>query len=238
MRKHALIIGASGEIGQAITQSLAEQGYSLSLHYHTNRTVIDQLCGILPDESVLELLQADLSNQTGIDQLINHLTFMPTDLVFAQGQPCYGLFQALDSKTIDQLYYTHLKATWQISQACLPNMIQQRSGNIVVIASLWGERGASQEVLYSSVKGAQIAFVKALAQEVASSQIRINAISPGFIQTKMNQQLSEVEREAIMREIPANRLGTTNDVANLVTFLLSNKSNYINGECVRLSGGW
>src|SRR5699024_2315016 len=102
----------------------------------------------------------------------------------------------------------------------------------------WGDVGASNEVIYSSVKGAQNSFVKALAKEVAPSGISVNAISPGYVDTKMNSHLDEDEKNAILSDIPMNRAGSPADVANAVSFLLDDRSNYIQGEIIHLTGGW
>src|SRR5699024_12742680 len=102
-------------------------------------------------------------------------------------------------------------------------MIKKNHGMIIFITSIWGDVGASNEVVYSTVKGAQHSFVKALAKEVGSSGISVNGVSPGFIDTKMNQHLSSEEREMILAEIPFNRAGKTSEVADLISFLLNNE---------------
>lgn len=108
----------------------------------------------------------------------------------------------------------------------------------MLITSIWGSVGASNEVMYSSVKGAQNSFVKALAKEVAPSGVSVNAISPGFIETKMNGHLSPVEKDSIMAQIPMNRAGKPEEIAHTVRFLIDEKSNYIQGEIIEINGGW
>ena len=107
-----------------------------------------------------------------------------------------------------------------------------------MITSIWGNVGASYEVIYSSVKGAQNSFVKALAKEVAPSGISVNGISPGYIETKMNSHLSEEERQAIIDEIPMSRAGLPSEIAYTVSFLLDDRSTYIQGEIINMNGGW
>ncbi|WP_117151919.1 elongation factor P 5-aminopentanone reductase [Paraliobacillus quinghaiensis] len=238
MNKHCVILGASGEIGSAIAIDLAKYGYTLTLHYNNNKEAIEKLINQLPNETVLQIIQSDLSYQTGIEAFINQMSIMPTHLVFASGQAYYGLLQDTSIEMMDHLYHIHAKAVWMITKACLPSMVREGYGNIGVISSIWGETGASCEVIYSSVKGAQNSFVKALAQEVARSNIRINAVSPGFIDTKMNQQLTSEEKNAVINEIPANRAGKPEEVAALVTFLFDEKSAYVNGENIKISGAW
>jgi 3-oxoacyl-[acyl-carrier protein] reductase len=238
MPKHVLVIGASGAIGQQIVKDLSESGHSFTLHYHKNVAGIQALLNDLPVESVLEMIQADLSSSEGIDQLLSQVQFTPDVIVFSQGQVSYGLFTDLASKDMTALLSVHVEALWKITQHYLPSMLQKRMGNIIVISSVWGKRGASHEVAYSTVKGAQLAFVKALAKEVGANNIRINAITPGFIDTSMNEQLSVAERAALLEEIPLQRFGKVEDVSRLSTFLVSDASSYITGEVLGVSGGW
>lgn len=237
MGKNVLLIGASGEIGSAIASQLGKEGYQLILHYHQNRASIEQIRENLASETVLDIIQANLSFQNGIEHLLGKLVYPVDYIVFASGIAYYGLFQDTPESVIDDMLSIHVKAPLTIVKKLLPSMIQRKSGNIIIISSIWGEIGASHEVLYSTVKGAQNSFVKALAQEVGPSGIRVNAISPGFIDTKMNP-LSMEEKADIINDIPLNRPGLPQDVANAVSFLLSGKASYIHGEIVRISGGW
>src|SRR5699024_2023515 len=132
----------------------------------------------------------------------------------------------------------HVKAPMIISKFLLPAMIKQKYGKIVFITSIWGHVGASFEVVYSTVKGAQNSFVKSLAKEVGPSGISVNGVSPGFIDTKMNEHLRQEEKEAISSDIPMNRSRSTKDVAHTVRCLLDDASNYIQGEIIKVTGGW
>lgn len=237
MGKNVLIIGASGDIGRKITEQLAQEGYSLILHYNRNRTAIEQLQHKLPSESILDTIQADLSNREGIQKLINQIFYPINSIVFCSGIAYYGLFQDTPEQVIDEMMSIHVKAPFSIIQHVLPEMIRRKSGNIILVSSIWGEVGASFEVLYSAVKGAQNSFVKALAKELGPSGIKVNAISPGFIETKMNPLTNE-EKQELIDDIPLNRAGTPADVANVVSFLLSEKASYIHGEIIKITGGW
>ncbi|HEY4601621.1 MAG TPA: SDR family oxidoreductase [Cerasibacillus sp.] len=237
MGKNVLIIGASGDIGKHIAINLGEAGHQLILHYNQNDAAIEEIKSLLPDETILSVIQADLQTTKHIQVFIKQVVFSVDAIVFACGNAHYSLFQDTSEQTMDTLIQLHIKAPWLICQAFLPEMIERRSGHIIMITSVWGEVGASYEVAYSSVKGAQISFIKALAKEVGSSHVLVNGVSPGWIDTKMND-LSKEEREKLKMEIPLQRPGSPNDVSDLVHFLLSDKANYIHGQIIRVDGGW
>ncbi|GAA0445026.1 EF-P-5 aminopentanone reductase [Lentibacillus halophilus] len=237
MGRNVLIIGASGEIGRAVYKQIAADGDHLILHYYQNKQGL-QFTDIMQQESILMEIKADLSTANGVNHLLNQLTLPVDAVVFAGGKAHTGLFQDTDDTIMDSMLTLHVKAPWQISRHILPHMIARKQGNIIMITSIWGEVGASHEVVYSSVKGAQNSFIKALAKETAPSGISVNAVSPGFIDTKMNEHLLPEEKEAIIQDIPAGRAGTVEDVAHAVSFLMNEKSGYINGEIIHVTGGW
>lgn len=238
MGKNVLIIGASGDIGRAITKQLAEDDYQLILHYHKNLQAITELREEINDKGVVSVIQADLRKEKDINEFLNQLVFQIDIVIFASGREHFGLFQDSTDQVMNDMLNIHVTAPWKITRYLLPTMIKQRYGKIIFITSIWGSVGASYEVIYSSVKGAQNTFVKALAKEVGPSGISVNAISPGFIDTKMNQALSNEEREAIISEIPVQRAGLPSEVAHAVRFLLDEKSSYIHGEVIQMNGGW
>ena len=236
-KETVLVKGASGEIGAQNVRKLMNYRYQFILHYNDNDQIIKELINELDDDQLLAVIQADLSNDKGIKQFIDATAFYVDHIVFAQGIPHYELLIDTESRTIDQLYHIHVKSTMLISQTFLPSMIHRKKGNIIVVSSIWGEVGASNEVVYSAMKGAQNAFVKALAKEVGISGIRVNAISPGLIDTKMNDKLSEEEIDMWKQQIPLKRIGTVDDVAKVVKFLCSQDSKYIHGQIIRVNGG-
>ncbi|KGP92923.1 3-ketoacyl-ACP reductase [Pontibacillus chungwhensis BH030062] len=236
--KTCFILGASGGIGQAIAKKLARSGYSLILHYQTNQHAIEQLCHSLPDGTVLQTVQCDLRNEPSIDEMIKSIVCPVDTLVFASGTSLVKLFQDVTSKEMEDLLLIHIKSPWLISQRLLPHMIKQRKGHIVMISSIWGEVGASCEVVYSSVKGAQDSFVKALAKEVGPSGVHVNGIRPGFIQTDMNAHFSSEDLSQIKEEIPLGRLGEPRDVADAVEFLVGDGSSYVHGQMLNVNGAW
>lgn len=237
MGKNVLIIGASGDIGIAVAEELAKEGFQLILHYHKNRKSIEQFkkhhC-----TCVLTEIQADLSTRSGVEILLTNLVFHVDSVVFASGTGHHGLFQDVTGHTIESMLFLHVKALLLITKDLLRTMIQKQSGHIIFITSIWGSVGSSHEVIYSTVKGAQDSFVKALAKEVAPCNISVNGVSPGFISTKMNDHLLPEEKESITSNIPMNRAGKPIEVAHIVAFLLGKKSSYIQGEIIQVTGGW
>lgn len=236
MEKVTLITGASGDIGTAIACQLAEKGHQLVLHYHKNQQAMENLIQILPDEYICKVIQANLSTDRGIGQLIKELPSSVDSFIHTSGATYYGLFQYMTDEDMDDMLHIHVKAPWKITKQLLPAMIQKKSGNIILITSIWGEIGASCEVAYSSVKGAQQSFIRALAKEVGPSGISVNGVSPGFIDTKMNDIFSSEEKQAFISEIPLGRAGTPRDIANTVDFLLQHQTSYIQGEIIRVNG--
>src|SRR5699024_5498389 len=180
MNKNVLILGASGDIGNAIALELAVQGYQLILHYHRNKHTIDRLHYLVPEEAILQTVQANLADTDSVHQLCEEVAYHVDAIVFVSGTAHYGLFQDVTEAEMEDMIQLHVKAPWLITNYFLPPMIQRHQGQIILITSIWGNVGASNEVMYSSVKGAQNSFVKALAKEVGPSGIAVNAVSPGF----------------------------------------------------------
>lgn len=238
MGKNVLLIGASGDIGSAIARNLAAEGFQLLLHFNQNRRVLETVKQEIPPEAVLAEIQADLRDEQDVEKLLGQLVYTVDAAIFASGKASIGLFQDATESVMDEMIALHIKAPWKICNRLLPEMIKRKSGKIIIITSIWGDVGASNEVIYSSVKGSQNSFVKALAKETALSGVAVNAVSPGFINTKMNRQLLSEEKELITNEIPANRAGKPEEVANAVSYLMSDKSGYIHGEILNVNGGW
>lgn len=238
MGNRTLIIGASGEIGKSIVQNLLREGHSLYLHYHSNVHPINEIKMESLSSEVLDVFQADLSNPAGLQAFLKVIPNDIDHIVFASGNGSYGLFQDMDDISMDQLIHLHVTAPWKITKSVLPTMIRKQIGHILFITSIWGEVGASCEVAYSAVKGSQHSFIKALAKEVAPSGIHVNGVSPGMISTKMNAHLTKEDLQLIEEDIPMQRSGRSEEVANVVSFLLSDKASYINGEIIRVNGAW
>lgn len=239
MNKRMLLIGASGDIGQTIALQLVEQGYTLLIHYYKNRLAIDELVTLSPPGTIECIVQANLKTITGVEKVIKQIEPFEIDgMVYASGAASLGLFQDRSKEHVNDMLYLHVHAPLAITQYLLPEMIRRKHGHIVFITSIWGAVGASNEVLYSTVKGAQNSFIRALSKEVGPSGVYVNGVSPGFIDTKMNAHLSEEEKRVIEQDIPLQRAGTSDEVAHAVSFLLDERSSYIQGEIIEVTGGW
>lgn len=235
MTRNVLILGASGDIGSAIAKQLASEQYFLLLHYNRNKEAMKQLVQEIETERILQIIQADLTLTSAVHKLCNEIVYPVDAIIYVSGMAHFGLFQDTTESEMDEMLHLHVKAPWLVTKYFLPDMIKKQSGKIIFITSIWGHVGASYEVIYSSVKGAQNSFIKALAKEVGPAGISVNAVSPGFIDTKMNQY---VEKEAIISQIPLNRAGLASEVAYTVSFLMDDRADYIQGEIINITGGW
>lgn len=238
MKKYVLITGASGGIGQAVAYNLASKGYHLYLHYNRNvesiRSLIDKL---QPFGGEYLPIHADLAATDGYKKICSQI-FSLDAIIHCGGNDQYGLLVDLKQEQAESLLNVHVLNPLMMTKELLPKMLKKRSGNIIVITSIWGQTGAACEVAYSTAKGAQIAFVKALSKEVALNGIRVNAIAPGAVTTPMMDSFSEEDIELIKEDIPMGRLGHPEEIAKGVAFLLSDDSSYMTGQILAINGGW
>ncbi|MBF2422660.1 elongation factor P 5-aminopentanone reductase [Listeria welshimeri] len=236
--KYAFVTGASGEIGQAICIALAKAGWNLYLHYYQNRQAVEDIVPKLQAENIdVILIQADFDDFSSLKE-IEKQVFQVDAFIHAAGHSHYALFQDTTDLDMTKLWNVHMYMPMRLIQIFIPKLMKSQQGRIVFISSIWGEIGASMEVVYSTVKGAQIAFCKALSQEVGLSGITVNAVTPGVVKTKMMDQFSLEEKEILRQEIPLKRFAKPEEIAETVEFLTSKKASYITGEVLRLNGGW
>ena len=232
-----LVTGGSRGIGAAIAKKFAEQGDTVYITYCKSKEAaqaLEQQYGIHPifadfreDFGALKAGKA-IAEQIGtIDTLVNNAAISVVDV-----------FQCVSEEDCTVLYRVNLFGTVDMTRAILPTMLQQHTGNIINITSVWGQTGASCEVDYSVTKGGIIAFTKALAKEVALSGIRVNAVSPGVIDTEMNAHLSEEDRQELAEETPLQRIGKPEEVADAVLFLASERAAFITGQVLPVNGGF
>ncbi|WP_100403015.1 elongation factor P 5-aminopentanone reductase [Bacillus sp. FJAT-42315] len=238
MKRFALVVGASGGIGQEIAKKLALDGWNLYLQYTNGEDKIRALQKQLEEIGVESFsIQADLSSSSGVETLLQQL-FSVEAVIFAHGTSHYGLFQDVKEEEMDLLWTLHVKSPMMISQKLISKLQKGETPSIVFISSIWGQTGAACEVVYSTVKGAQIAFVKSLAKELAPARIKVNAVAPGAVNTRMMAQFSSEELDEIAEEIPMGRLAEPTEIAAVVSFLCSSASSYLTGQVVSVNGGW
>ena len=240
--KVALVTGASRGIGKAIAKELAKNGSSVIINYSkddegANSTLreIKELGGyakvikknIAMKEQCQELIKEVIDTFGKIDILINNA---------AKSE--IGLFIDVDDENFQSLINTNLLAPMYLSKYALNYMISKGNGNIINISSIWGEAGASCEVVYSTTKGGLNLFTKSLSKEVAPFGIRVISIAPGVKNTEMNKFLSEEEKNQLVDEIPMNRFGDVSEIAKAVIFLCKDDCKYLTGQIIRVDGGF
>lgn len=236
--KYALITGASGDIGQALALNLARQGVSLYLQYNNNESSVDTFIEAVSDLPISVVkIQTDFTKDDSVKRLCESIGEIDY-IILNHGTSNTKMINDVSNSEINEMIYGQLNANYQIVRDLSPRLVSKRSGAIILITSIWGEVGASCEVLYSMIKGGQNAFVKALADELSLSNVRVNAVAPGIIETKMVSEYDESEISEIVKDIPLGRVGSPIDVANTVGFLVSDESGYITGQVINVNGGW
>lgn len=240
--KTVLITGASRGIGHAAALAFAAKGYGLVLNCHHSKDVLETFaeelkrkysiqiltcCGDIGDYNfVCELFQEIKDFSTGIDILVNNA-----------GIDHIGLLSDMTIEEWNQVINTNLTSVFSCCKLTIPYMVSKNQGRIINISSAWGNVGASCEAAYSATKGGINSFTKALAKELAPSNIQVNAIACGVIDTDMNRCFSPEERTALAEEIPAGRFGTPEEVAELILQLAESPA-YLTGQVIGLDGGW
>ena len=238
--RYAVVLGASGEIGQAICHNLAADGWSLYIHFNEGLTKAKQLQSELSVGFPLlkfKIAQADFSTNDGAQDLAKQVQ-QASAIVVANGQSMYKLLTETTVADMEALWKVHVQNPAQFIGLLSSELRNYDKSYIVFIGSIWGNTGAAGEVMYSTIKGAQHAFVKAYAKEGAYAGIRVNAVAPGWIETRMNETIPEDERQLVIEEIPLMTVGTPKNVADAVEFLLSGKADYMTGEIMKVNGGW
>lgn len=240
--KVAIVTGASRGIGRAIAIEFAKQGASVIINYSTDdEGAKETLEEIKKVNGYGVIIKGDVSSFTKckaiIEEALNVMGKIDI-LVNNAGISNIGLFMDVTEDEIQKIVSTNLLGAMYLTKHVLNNMISRKDGNIINISSMWGEVGASCEVLYSTTKGGLNLFTKSLAKELAPSNIRVNCIAPGVIDTKMNLFLGDEEKKSLEEEIPLGRFGTPDEIGKLAVFLCSDDSSYITGQIIRADGGF
>lgn len=240
-RKTVLVTGASRGIGRAIAIKFAQKNYQVAINCDRRGDELKEVKRMIESyqvpclsfigdlgvyESCETLFQEIRKQFGGVDVLVNNA-----------GISYIGLLQDMKPEEWSRLLQTNLTSAFHCSKLAIPYMLQRQAGKIINISSIWGITGASCEAAYSAAKGGMNALTKALAKELAPSNIQVNAIACGAIDTEMNRWLSDDELVALVNEIPAGRLGRAEEVADLA-YHLAYKSNYLTGQIIALDGGW
>ena len=235
-----VVLGATGGIGQSICRQLAESGWSIYIHYHRQEKVALALQKALQNDFPVQtfiIIQADFEVDGGAEKIAQMISNMRA-IVVANGQSMNKLLSETTTKDMNALWNVHMQNPARLISLVSNRLRQHEISYIVFIGSIWGNTGAAGEVMYSAVKGAQHAFVKAYAKEASFGGIRVNAVAPGWIETRMNDDIPAEEKALVMEEIPLLTTGSPEQVADLVSFLLSGKADYMTGEILKLNGGW
>lgn len=240
MKDSAIITGASGGIGSAIAIKLAEEGYDLFLFGNQSSDKLQQVvgkCKSLGATVTSFLADAKKENEvvTALEGILNS-SGAPSLLVNCAGISHIGLLSDMTDFQWKNVLDSNLSSVFYFCRAAIPSMVHEKKGRIINISSIWGEQGASCEVAYSATKGAMNSFTKALAKELAPSNITVNAIACGLIDTPMNACFSSEELDAICEEIPMGRMGTPEEVAELVA-LVAKAPMYMTGQVITIDGG-
>ena len=241
MDKVAMITGATRGIGKQIALTLANEGYNIVLNYRTENDELKQLKNEIESKNVKCLaVQGDVTNFEDCKQMIESAIkeFGKIDiLVNNAGITKDMLLARMKEEDFKQVIDVNLVGTFNMTKNVISYMMKARNGKIINISSVVGIAGNAGQTNYSASKAGIIGFTKSLAKEVASRNILVNAVAPGFIETNMTDVLKQEVKDEIAKNIPLKRMGTPQDVANVVKFLASEDSSYITGQVISVDGG-
>ena len=238
--KTVIVTGGAKGIGRAIAFEYANSGYNVIINYKTSEKEANLIKEELTKQGKnVEIYKADLCKKEEVENMIKFVEkkYKTIDvLINNAGISQIKPFADIEEDDWDNMINNNLKTVYLVTKSVINNMINQKNGSIVNISSIWGLTGASCEVHYSAAKAAIIGMTKALAKEMALSNINVNAIAPGLIKTDMNSELKKEELEEIEEDIPLKRMGTPEEIAKVVKWLSETK--YITGPVIRIDGGW
>ena len=238
--KVILVTGGSRGIGANIVQELSKQGYTVIMNYNKSEEQANKIKNELGNNGIhIDIVKADISKRNEVKNLINFIIekYEHIDVVINNaGISQIKLFTEITDEDWNKMLQTNLTSAFYVTQEAVPSMIQQKSGCIINISSVWGIVGASCEVHYSVAKAGLDGMTKALAKELGPSNIRVNSIAPGIINTEMNKELSEQELENIANEIPLEKIGYPHSITNCVKWLI--EDDYTTGQIISVNGGW
>ncbi|GAA0330049.1 3-oxoacyl-[acyl-carrier-protein] reductase [Oceanobacillus sp. FSL W7-1293] len=237
----AVVTGASRGIGRAIALELAKNGANVIVNYSGSEAKAEEVVGEIQELGVKAVkVQANISEEESVKQLMKQAVkeFGSIDiLVNNAGITKDNLLMRMKEDEFDQVIQTNLKGTFLCTKAVTRQMMKQKSGRIINVASIVGVSGNPGQANYVAAKAGVIGLTKTTAKELASRNILVNAVAPGFISTDMTDLLSEEQQESLLQLVPLARLGKPEDVARVVRFLASEDANYITGQTIHIDGG-
>lgn len=240
MEKVIIITGASRGIGREIAQHLARKNYKIIANYNKSENEAETLKKELKEQGIeIDILKADVSKREECKKLVKFVLekYHKIDILINNaGISEYKLFTEETDEDWNKVISTNLYSAFAMSQEVISNMIHNKKGCIINISSIWGQVGASCESLYSISKAGIDAMTKSLAKELGPSNIRVNAISPGIIDTQMNKNLTEEDLKNIEEEIPLGRIGLPTDISKCIEWIIEDQ--YTTGQIISINGGW
>ena len=242
MNNIALITGASRGIGRGIALQLARDGWDICVNYSRQREAAEAVAAEIRalGRSAIAV-QADVADSAAVASMLRTIEARlgPVSLLVNNaGIAGQALFQDVSDEEWDRYLAVNLTGARNTIRSALPHMLREKRGCVINISSMWGLRGASCEVAYSCTKAALIGLTRSLALELAPSGIRVNCVAPGVVHTEMVQTLGEETLQQLAEETPLGRLGTPEDIANVVSFLASEKASFLTGQVLTADGGF
>ncbi|MBQ9412010.1 MAG: glucose 1-dehydrogenase [Oscillospiraceae bacterium] len=238
----AIVTGASRGIGRAVAERLARAGWRVCVNYRVRRDCAEELCARLTGEGLEAMaFQADVSDRRAVESMVRAARerFGPVGLLVSNAGIA-GQMQIQDVTDGDweRYFAVNVKGAFHTIQAVLPDMLHAHRGSIVTVSSMWGLRGASCEAVYSATKAALIGLTRSLALELAPSGIRVNCVAPGVVDTDMVRVLGQETLDALAEQTPLGRLGTPEDIAAAVAFLVGEEAGFVTGQVLTADGGF
>lgn len=241
VNKSAIVTGGTRGIGKEIAKSLAENGANIAINYRKYTEEIEELIEELRALGVKALaIKCDISNEDEVNKFIKEVkeNFGTIDiLVNNAGITKDGLLLRMSEKDFNDVIDVNLKGTFNMTKAVSSIMVKQRFGKIINISSVVGVAGNAGQCNYAASKAGVIGFSKSIARELASRNINVNVVAPGYINTDMTKVLPDKVKEEVLKTIPMKKIGEPKEIANLVLFLSSDLSNYITGQVINVDGG-
>lgn len=241
MSKNVLVTGASRGIGRSIALQFAEEGYNVAVNYAGNKDKAEAVVEEIKGKGVESFaIQANVANGDEVKAMIKEVvsTFGSIDvLVNNAGITRDNLLMLMKEQEWDDVIDTNLKGVFNCIQKVTPQMLRQKSGSIINLSSVVGSVGNPGQANYVATKAGVVGLTKSTARELASRNITVNAVAPGFIVSDMTDALSDDLKEQMLDQIPLKRFGKDQDIADTVTFLASDKAKYITGQTIHVNGG-